>query len=92
MMQFVRILIAVYAIFEDWQEWMTRTEIAFESLKAQTSKKSKGWCFNFEGHYKTDAYSDFLFWHQHNNNLSMYRHKTGLKLLTKYWQCLYRQN
>ena len=41
MMQFVRILIAVYAIFEDWQEWMTRTEIAFESLKLNQEKSQK---------------------------------------------------
>ena len=41
MMQFVRNLIAVYAIFEDWQEWMTRTEIAFESLKLNQEKSQK---------------------------------------------------
>ena len=44
--------------------------------KAQTGNEKKVWCFQFDGHYKTDAYSDFVLWHQQNNNsLSMYRHK-----------------
>ena len=43
----------------------------FESLKAQTGNEKKVWCFQFDGHYKTDAYSDFVLWHQQTTTVSV---------------------